>query len=100
MRPRSYDQLMDKVSRGRVRAVKEAVARAVPEGSRVLEIGCGTGELAALIVERGSKVEGFDLSPSMVERAEKRIEAENLKGKFSVRQMGVFRQPPRLLVTG
>lgn len=89
MRPRSYDQRMEKVSRGRIRAVKEAVAVEVSEKSHVLEIGCGTGELAGLIIERGCTVEGFDLSPSMVEMAEKRIQTDNLKGKFSVKQMGV-----------
>ncbi|MFO7558261.1 MAG: corrinoid protein-associated methyltransferase CpaM [Desulfobacterales bacterium] len=89
MRPRSYDQQMDKISRGRVRAAKEAVAGKVPEGSRVLEIGCGTGELASLLIQRGAFVEGFDLNPSMIRTAKERIETENLAEKFSVSQMGV-----------
>jgi demethylmenaquinone methyltransferase/2-methoxy-6-polyprenyl-1,4-benzoquinol methylase len=89
MRPKSYDERIDRISRGRVRAIKEAVAGEVPEGSHVLEIGCGTGELAALIIERDCTVEGFDLSPSMVRVAEERIKTDNLNGKFSVRQVGV-----------
>lgn len=89
MRPRSYDQRMDKISRGRVRAIKQAVAVEVPRDSHVLEIGCGTGELAGLVIERGCTVEGFDLSPSMVKMAEERIQTNNLQGRFSVRQMGV-----------
>lgn len=89
MRPRSYDQRMEKISRGRVRAVKEAVADEVPKESHVLEIGCGTGELASLIVGRGCIVEGFDLSPLMIKTAEKRIEKDDFKGKFSVTHMGV-----------
>ncbi len=89
MRPKSYDKRMDRVSRGRVRAIKEAVAQKVPEGSHVLEIGCGTGELAALIIARDCIVEGFDLSPSMVRVAEERIKTDNLRGKFSVRQIGI-----------
>ena len=89
MRPRSYDQRMDRVSSGRVRVIKEAVAREVPKNSHVLEIGCGTGELAALMIERGCRVKGFDLSPSMVEEAEKRVERDDLEGNFSVWQMGV-----------
>jgi len=80
---------MDKVSKGRVRAVKEAVAREIPEGSLVLEIGCGTGELATMLVERHCIVEGFDLSPSMVESAKERIEMDNLKDRFRVVEMGV-----------
>ena len=89
MRPRSYDRKMDQISKGRVRAAKEAVAGEVPVGSHVLEIGCGTGELAGLMIRRGATVEGFDLSPSMVQVAKKRIETENLSGRFSLAQMGV-----------
>jgi demethylmenaquinone methyltransferase/2-methoxy-6-polyprenyl-1,4-benzoquinol methylase len=88
-RPRSYDRRMDAVSRGRVRAIKEAVAGEVLEGSRVLEIGCGTGELASLLVLRGCTVDGFDASPSMVEAARERMEAEGIGERFTVREMGV-----------
>ena len=89
MRPRSYDQRMDRASGGHARTIKEAVSSEVPQGSHVLEIGCGTGELAHLVIERGSTVEGFDLSPSMIEIARERIEAEHLENQFHVRQMGV-----------
>jgi demethylmenaquinone methyltransferase/2-methoxy-6-polyprenyl-1,4-benzoquinol methylase len=88
-RPRSYDRRMDKASRGRVRAIKEAVAAEVPQGARVLEIGCGTGELAAMMIGRGATVDGFDASPTMVEVVRERIAEEGLEGKLTVRQMGV-----------
>jgi ubiquinone/menaquinone biosynthesis C-methylase UbiE len=35
-------------------------------GKRVLDIGCGTGRLAAALQERGSRVWGVDPSPEMV----------------------------------
>jgi len=88
-RPRSYDRAMDKASRGRVKQMKEDVAAEVPNGSRVLEIGCGTGELAAMCIARGSTVEGFDTSPTMVEVARRRIEEKGLSDKFTVEEMGV-----------
>jgi len=89
-RPRSYDRAMDKASRGRVKQMKEDVAAEVPKGARVLEIGCGTGELAAMcITARGATVDGFDASPAMVKVARKRIEEESLSGKLSVKHMGV-----------
>lgn len=78
---------MDAASRGRVRAVKESVAAEVSAGERVLEIGCGTGELGAMMCARGATVEGFDLSPSMVEVARERIATNGLD--MSVRRMGV-----------
>jgi len=88
-RPRSYDRDMDRASLGRVKQMKENVAAEVPEGARVLEIGCGTGELAAMCIARGATVDGFDMSPAMVDVARKRIEEEGLSGKLSIEQMGV-----------
>jgi len=40
----------------------------IPEGSRVLDLGCGEGSLLKLLVERKkAKVEGIEISPSGVE---------------------------------
>lgn len=88
-RPRSYDRRMDKASRGRVRAMKQSVAEEIPRGARVLEIGCGTGELASLLIGRGASVDGFDRSPAMVEAVRERIASEALEGRLTVREMGV-----------
>jgi cyclopropane fatty-acyl-phospholipid synthase-like methyltransferase len=88
-RPRSYDRRMDKVSRGRVRSIKQAVAAEVPQGARVLEIGCGTGELASMMIGRGASVDAFDASPKMVEVVRERVSEEGLEGRLTVRQMGV-----------
>jgi demethylmenaquinone methyltransferase/2-methoxy-6-polyprenyl-1,4-benzoquinol methylase len=88
-RPPSYDRRMEAISRGRVRTMKQAVAAEVPPRARVLEIGCGTGELGALMCQGGAHVEGFDRSPSMLKTALKRIEAEGLEGRLACREMGV-----------
>ena len=88
-RPRSYDKLMEKTSRGRTRQIKEEVASETPEGARVLEIGCGTGELASMLIAKGATVDGFDASPSMIKVARERIETENLAGKLTVQNMSV-----------
>jgi trans-aconitate methyltransferase len=39
------------------------------KGERVVDFGCGTGDLAAQIAFFGSEVMGVDISPEMVERA-------------------------------
>lgn len=39
------------------------------KGERVVDFGCGTGDLAAKIASLGSEVLGVDISPEMVERA-------------------------------
>jgi SAM-dependent methyltransferase len=41
-------------------------------GRRVLDVGCGTGRLAAALNERGSRVWGAEPSPEMAEQARKR----------------------------
>ncbi len=88
-RPSSYDRRMDLASGGRVAGIKQQVAAEVPGGSEVLEIGCGTGELAQLLVERGCAVQGFDRSRGMVEQARERIARADLGERFAVRRMGV-----------
>lgn len=89
MRSASYDRQMDKASKGRIRMIKQAVANEVPAGSHVLEIGCGTGELAEMMISRQCRVEGFDLSPSMVRVAKNKIDAKQLNNVFWVQEMGV-----------
>ncbi len=66
-RPRSYDKVMNMASSGRVLQIKQSVAARVPAGARVLEIGCGTGELAVMCLSHGAMVDGFDLDPTMIE---------------------------------
>jgi len=88
-RPKSYDRWMDRVSRGRVREIKEAVAAEIKPGDRVLEIGCGTGELSSMMIARGAAVDGFDLNPAMLEVAEERLRTEGLEGRLSLLAMGV-----------
>lgn len=46
------------------------IARVAPEGSRVLEVGCGPGRLSMLLARRhGIRVTGLDLDPEMIELA-------------------------------
>ena len=40
-------------------------------GERILDIGCGPGQLAAKIAQSGAEVLGIDASPSMIEQARK-----------------------------
>ncbi len=88
-RPASYDRAMTAASQGRIREVKEEVAAAVAPGSRVLDVGCGTGELASMLVARGCTVVGFDGDGGMVRAARARIAAEGLEDRFAVSRMGV-----------
>ncbi len=44
----------------------EAFADALPAGAAVLDIGCGTGVPAEMLIGRGLKVTGVDSSPSLI----------------------------------
>ncbi|MFG2972378.1 class I SAM-dependent methyltransferase [Streptomyces sp. NPDC048331] len=50
----------------------------------VLDVGCGTGSLSLLPAEAGHRVTGVDLAPRMVERAEAKLAAAGLAGRFLV----------------
>ncbi|WP_422071712.1 magnesium protoporphyrin IX methyltransferase [Tranquillimonas rosea] len=42
-------------------------------GARVLDAGCGTGQMTAALAERGAEVVAVDISPSIVALAERRL---------------------------
>lgn len=69
------------------RQLAEQLGHLIPAGSRVLEMGCGRGELLRrLQPERGL---GIDLSPKMLERA--RAETADEKCEFRMGEAGTFR---------
>src|SRR5437588_12252451 len=51
--------------------------RQQPVGMRILDLGCGDGEVAGLLLERlpGSHVTGLDMSRPMLDAAEARLRA-------------------------
>jgi len=68
--PAKYDRGMRILTLGRIDRIKREIAdHEVEPGQDVLEIGCGTGSLAALLVARGCRVVGIDIFDAMLERA-------------------------------
>lgn len=74
--PERYDAGMRVITLGRVEHLRRALAEAAaPEpGGHVLEIGCGTGALTELLLERGARVTGIDQNPELLEQARARFE--------------------------
>jgi 2-polyprenyl-3-methyl-5-hydroxy-6-metoxy-1,4-benzoquinol methylase/glycosyltransferase involved in cell wall biosynthesis len=50
-----------------------AVALALPAGSRVLDVGCGSGWLSEYFARLGYDVTGVDISPDLVEMSRERV---------------------------
>ena len=69
LEPRSLDS-QNLLSRHRFSL--EMVESAVPCGSRILDVGCGTGEMVAKLTERGYEVWGVDLAEPMIAYASRR----------------------------
>lgn len=88
-RPQSYDRLINKASRGRVLSAKKTIAAELVTAKRILEIGCGTGELARMLARQGAIVDGFDLNPKMIAFAREKSAAQNLEKNLSFQKSGV-----------
>jgi ubiquinone/menaquinone biosynthesis C-methylase UbiE len=54
-------------------------------GKTVLDYGCGAGDNSVLIATRGANVVGVDISPELIELAEKRLAAHNFAEKAEFR---------------
>ena len=73
-------------------AWRTALLEALPErGSRVLDVGAGTGALTLLAAELGYRVTALDLSPSMLAHAERKAAEAGLEVGFVV---GSGSEPP------
>jgi ubiquinone/menaquinone biosynthesis C-methylase UbiE len=69
------------------RAVRRNLLRAFPKGSRVLELGGGTGGDALFLAERGRSVMLTDGSPMMVARATEKVRAAGMAHRVETRQL-------------
>ena len=59
--------------------VRERIVPGIEPGMRVLDIGCGTGELLALAVARGAEVAGLDQAEGMLAIARDRLPGADLR---------------------
>jgi ubiquinone/menaquinone biosynthesis C-methylase UbiE len=73
--PARYDAGMRALTLGKVDKIRDTLAQAaVPSpGTRVLEIGCGTGAVTEKLIGRGARVVALDQNAEMLERARARL---------------------------
>ena len=55
---------------------------AVPPGSRLLDVACGSGELALIAARNGVDATAIDIAESLVERARERARVDGLSARF------------------
>jgi magnesium-protoporphyrin O-methyltransferase len=83
---RAWEQMTSTAPLGRIRRtvragreqMREHLLAWLPQdlhGKRVLDAGCGTGQVALELAQRGADVVAIDLSPSLVELAVRRVAA-------------------------
>jgi ubiquinone/menaquinone biosynthesis C-methylase UbiE len=54
----------------------------IPRGAKVLDVACGTGNLAIPAARKGAQVTGLDLAPNLLEQARRRAAGEGLTATF------------------
>jgi ubiquinone/menaquinone biosynthesis C-methylase UbiE len=54
----------------------------IKPGAKVLDVACGTGNLAVPAARKGADATGVDIAPNLLEQARKRAAAESLKVRF------------------
>ena len=67
----------------------DVVRQSVPSGSRLLDLGCGTGIDAAEFARTGYEVVATDWSPQMVERTRTRANEHALMARLKAMHVGV-----------
>jgi len=66
-----------------------SVTQQVPPGSRLVDLGCGTGIDAETLARRGYYVTATDWSPEMVRRTQQSAAAAGLEERLQARHVGI-----------
>lgn len=89
---RSEDDLGALVRAGRANAFTRELDEAIPPDATVVEIGCGTGQLALFLGVVGRAVIGIDLSLASL-RAAERLRRSSALGNVTFARGNLFRPP-------
>jgi ubiquinone/menaquinone biosynthesis C-methylase UbiE len=84
--PGRYDLGMRLITFGAIGELRRRISEAIPPNSKVLDIGCGTGDLLPLLARRGARINAIDKSAEMVTTARQRAKAEEILDSVSINQ--------------
>ena len=76
-RPERYDIGMGLLTLGSLTKIKERIAEHTQSGNKVLDLGCGTGTLGQMCIEKGAQVTGVDANSGMLEVAKRNSPSAN-----------------------
>jgi ubiquinone/menaquinone biosynthesis C-methylase UbiE len=89
--PDKYDTGISILTYGKLRIIQEEItSNYVNPGDHVLEIGCGTGELAIILAKKKAKVVGIDISPEMLSVAKVKIADEGLENDIEIVELNAI----------
>jgi SAM-dependent methyltransferase len=54
----------------------------IPAGCQLLDVACGSGQVALWAARDGVNVTGVDIAPNLIQRAQARAKAEGLNARF------------------
>lgn len=86
--PQRYERGMRLLTLGRLERVRRKIAARMPTGHRVLDIGCGTGALAAMLAHKGVRVTGIDISLPMLRQAARCVREEGVADLVELKELG------------
>ncbi len=87
--PPWYDPGLRLLTLGRLETAYDRLAVCFQEGQRVLDLGCGTGELTLRAAARGARVTGIDINAGMLALARERALRTGLAARVEFREQGV-----------
>lgn len=89
-RPQLYARGIRLLTLGRLQPLHDRLVRDhIEKGQRVLELGCGTGDLTFAMAKEGAQVVAVDQAREMLEEAKRRIRDVELEQPVEFRQLDV-----------
>lgn len=77
--PSMYDVVMNLITFGNHKKAHRLITSEIREGIKVLDIGCGTGDIAIKCAEAGAEVHAIDASPQMLKIFRKKLEGNPVR---------------------
>ena len=86
--PRRFDRWMNVLTFGRLERIRDQISgEFIAPGSRILEIGCGTGALLAKLTEQAAEVVGIDSAQAMIDESQEKLARCPHGGQVTVKRL-------------